>query len=271
EIMDWGGKPCSVFEKAAFIGLLKSKKFDIAVILNPSKEFNLYTAAAGIPHRIGYARKWPFLLTRTIPDEKHLAKRHEVECNLQLVALIGAQTRDITTLSLSVPEITRASLSGEYGIQEKSRIIAVHPFTSDPVKQWPLERFVKLAEALVQDLPVTVAVIGGKEEAARSRECFGPVTGKRIINLTGKTGIRGLAGFLKHCDLLVSGDSGPVHLACCVKTPVIALFRNDLPGKTSQRWGPWGEGNAVIEKNSLGKITVNEVIQKVKEVWFYKT
>jgi heptosyltransferase-2 len=263
EVIEWGAHPRSLRTKWGFIGALRAKHFDIAVMLNPSKEFNIYTFLSGIPYRIGYARKWPFLLTRTIPDEKHLAKMHEVEYNLQIVSVAGAHTRD-ASLFLFVPEVTPDFLRTEYGIGEEGPIIAVHPFTSDPVKQWPLERFVQLAETLVREMPVTVAIIGGKEESVRSREIFGSIAGKRIIDLTGKTGLVGLAGLLKRCSLLISGDSGPVHLACCVKTPVIVLFRNDLPGKTPQRWGPWGRGNAVIERDKLEKITVNEVIENIK-------
>jgi len=70
---------------------------------------------------------------------------------------------------------------------------------------------------------------------------------------------------LKRCALLVSGDSGPVHLAAAVGTPIVALFRNDLPGKTSKRWGPWGKGHTVIEKENLEDISVDEVFEKVKQ------
>jgi hypothetical protein len=51
-----------------------------------------------------------------------------------------------------------------------------------------------------------------------------------------------------------------------VGTPVLALFRNDLSGKTANRWGPWGEDCAVIEKQGLNKITVEEVYNKAKEM-----
>ncbi len=264
EIMEWSGDPRTWREKAAFLGFLREKRFDIAVMLNPSKDFNIFAAAAGIPYRIGYARKWPFLLTRTIPDEKHLAKKHEVEYNLQLVSVAGAQTRD-TALFLPVPEITPAALTQVYGIRREGMLIAIHPFTSDPLKQWPFERFVKLAEVITREMPATVVIIGGREEAERSREFFGPIAGEKITDITGKTGLCELGAVLKHCDLLISGDSGPVHLACCVGTPVVVLFRTDLPGKTAQRWGPWGEGHVVIERDGLGKITVNEVIEKIKD------
>jgi hypothetical protein len=50
-----------------------------------------------------------------------------------------------------------------------------------------------------------------------------------------------------------------------VGTPVIALFRNDLPGKTAKRWGPWGSGNSVIEAEGLDRITVDEVFNRLRE------
>jgi hypothetical protein len=51
-----------------------------------------------------------------------------------------------------------------------------------------------------------------------------------------------------------------------VNTPVLAIFRNDLPGKTAKRWGPWGRNCAVIEKPGLDKISVEEVYNKAKEM-----
>jgi len=81
-----------------------------------------------------------------------------------------------------------------------------------------------------------------------------------------KTTLPELAALLKRGSLVVSGDSGPMHLATAVGTPVIALFRNDLPGKTAKRWGPWGKNHIVIEKSNLNNITVDEVFSKVKEV-----
>jgi ADP-heptose:LPS heptosyltransferase len=64
---------------------------------------------------------------------------------------------------------------------------------------------------------------------------------------------------------LISGDSGPVHLAASVGTNVIALFRNDMQGKGPERWGPWGANNIVIAKKSLLDISVEEVLDKVRE------
>lgn len=235
-------------------GSLKKHKFDLCVVLNPTKEAHWAAFWAGIPVRVGYSRKWGFLLTHKLKDTKCLGDRHEVDCNLELVGLVGAKTLD-KTLKIKVDDNLFKEFIGQ-------RIVAIHPFTSDPVKQWPVERFMELARRITQETKAKVALVGRAE--GRGQFPSGVVTAE-IIDLINKTSLAELAALLKRCSLLVSGDSGPVHLAVAVGTPVVVLFRNDLPGKTSRRWGPWGEGHTVIEKGNLGYISVEEAFGKVKE------
>ena len=263
EVIEWKGLRHSFFEKLRMVSLLKKRNIDIAIILNPSKEFNIITYLSGIPIRVGYARKWDFLLTHTIEDKKHLGKMHEIEYNLELVGLIGAKTEN-KTLSLNVDSEMANNLLKAYNVEDNDLLLALHPWTSDPVKQWPQENFLELAKELIHELKIKVIIIGGKEELAKSERLFKGE--ERLINSTGKTNLRELAALLKRCKLLISGDSGPVHLASTVGIPVLAIFRNDLPGKTAKRWGPWGEGHLVIEKPNLSEITVDEVMAKAKEI-----
>ena len=255
ELVVWENKKHSLKEILRFGKSLKHKKYDVCLILNPSKEFNLISFLAGIPVRVGYDRKWGFLLTKKMKDIKHLGNRHEVDCNLELAGLIGAKTAD-KSLSLKVEEKTFPELAGRNNI-------VIHPFTSDAVKQWPIERFQLLAKRISGELGLGVLIIG-KEESG----CIGKVKfdnlGKNIVNMINKTSLIELAQVIKQCQLFVSCDSGPMHLAASVGVPVIALFRNDLPGKTSKRWGPWGEGHIVIEKSSLEDISVDEVLNQIK-------
>ena len=229
---------------------LHKRKFDLCVILNPTKEAHWNSFLAGIPIRVGYDRKWGFLLTHKLKDTKYIGNRHEVDCNLELVGLVGAKIKD-KSLVIKVKEGIFSELAGQ-------KIIAIHPFTSDSVKQWPLERFRDLAQALMQEPGVKVAIIGASDEKIDFAE--------GVINMINQTSLVELAVFLKRSSLLISGDSGPVHLAAAVGTPVVALFRNDLLGKTAKRWGPWGVGHIVIEKNSLSDISVNEVVEQVKKL-----
>jgi ADP-heptose:LPS heptosyltransferase len=265
EIIEWERKEHSLPEKLGLISALRRKNIDIAIMLHPSKDFNIFTFLCGIPRRVGYARKWGFLLTHKIEDRKYIGNQHEVEYNLELVGLIGAKTED-KSLSLSIANGKTEILLKEFKTENQDSLIAVHPWTSDPIKQWPLINFRQLAQRLINDLEVTVVIIGGKEELTKSTEFFNNLGQNRLINLTGKTSLKEAALVLKKCKLLVSGDSGPVHLASCVGTPVLAIFRNDIPAKSALRWGPRSEGSVVMQKSKLEDITVSEVFNKAREV-----
>lgn len=227
---------------------LRKHKFDLVVILNPTKEAHIASFLAGIPVRLGYDRKWGFLLTKKIKDTKHLGDRHEVECNLELVNSVGAHTQN-KSLSIKVNK----SYYPEFA---ERKIIAIHPFTSDLLKQWTIDRFKELAQRITKELKLEVIIVGLSLTTLN--------TGRGVIDMTNKTTLVELAALLSRCFLLISGDSGPVHLAAAVGTQVIALFRNDLPGKTAQRWGPWGQGHVVIEKSNLEDISVDEVLEIVR-------
>ena len=250
--------------------ILGKRKFDIGVVLNPTKEAHWAVFWAEIPVRVGYDRKWGFLLTHKLKDTKCQGERHEVDYNLELMGLIGAKTID-KRLKIKVDDNLFREFIGQ-------KIVAIHPFTSDPVKQWPLERFKELGQRIKVELGfrvVMVGLIGAKNNeiasAAYGNLAMTEVGCSRndgvddgIVNMVNKTSLVELAALLKRCALLVSGDSGPVHLAASVGTPVVALFRNDLAGKTARRWGPWGEGHVVIERGNLEDISVDEVIETVK-------
>ncbi len=264
EIIEWGRQRHSLSEKLRFIKLLREKSIDMAIMLNPTKDFNIITRFAGIPIRVGYDRKWGFLLTHKMEDKKYLGQRHEIEYNLELVSLIGTGTED-KTLCLSIDDREINDLFRDFNIKDYNNLIALHPWTSDPIKQWPLENFCELAKRLVREQDIKAVIIGGKDELTKGTE-FLKNLDDNLINLTGRTTLRQLAAVLKKCKLLISGDSGPVHLACAVGTKVLAIFRNDIPGKSARRWGPWGRGHIVIEKGKLCDITVAEVFDKAREV-----
>lgn len=234
---------------------LRKRKFDLCVILNPAKEAHVLSFLAGIPRRAGYDRKWGILLTDKIPDKKNLGLKHEVEYNLDVVGLIVGEKKEIASSGLSLPRNDKYDfLAGA---------IAIHPFTSDPVKQWPVERFSELAQRIAKELRVKVVLVGKGESGIASSSARNDANNE-IIDLVNKTSLVELAQILKQCRMLISCDSGPMHLAAAVGTQVLALFRNDLPGKTPKRWGPWGKGHIVIEKPSLTAINVEEILDKLK-------
>ncbi|MCM8796930.1 MAG: glycosyltransferase family 9 protein [Candidatus Omnitrophica bacterium] len=261
-VIVWENRKHSLKEMLRFAVSLRKNKFDACVILNPSKEFNMISFLAGIPLRAGYDRKWGFLLTHKLKDTKYLAQKHEIDYNLDLVGLLGCSTKD-KSLRLEIPAEAGTVLT-KFGIKDGDRPVAIHPWTSDPIKQWPLANFRDLSYRINNELREKVVIVGGKEESNIGVEYFGSL-GNDVLNLTGRTTLLELAAILARCKLLVSGDSGPVHLASCVGAPVIAIFRNYIPGKSARRWGPMGEHSVVIEKQDLNDISTGEVFNRIKE------
>ncbi len=267
EVIVWDSQEKhSLRERILFINLLKKNNFDIAIMLNPSKEFNVFTYLSGIPFRIGYDRKWGFLLTGKIKDTKYLGQKHEVEYNLELMRLAGVSEEKV---EFSLP-LTQQDISAvdkrleEYNIVPQDRILAVHPWTSDSAKQWPQDRFKELIRRLYREFKLKVVLIGGKEEEIEAESFCDEIPS--LINFAGKLSLTQSAALLKRSELLISNDSGPVHLAAAVNTPVLAIFSNRIPAKSSRRWGPWGKANIVIEKPNLADISVEEVMEKVRTV-----
>jgi len=265
-VISWkSGKRHSFLEKVSLIHWIRKNRFDAAVMLNPSKEFNFFSWAGGVPYRAGYDHKAAYLLTHKIKDDKYLGLKHEVEYNLDLVALLGAGTQD-KSLTLKVESGIIDKLLDNYAVPKCGRLIAVHPWASDKRKLWPQESFLALCRLLAQKSGFTTLIIGSLDNQTQSAGVFGGL-GSGVRDLTGKTSLKELAALLKKSALLISADSGPMHLACAVGTPVVALFRNDLPGKTSGRWGPWPkERSRVIERDDLARITPDEVMAAVEEM-----
>ena len=260
KVIVWETTRHSFGQMVRFSNILRQEHIDLCIIFNPSKELNIISFLAGIPVRVGYDRKWGFLLNRKIQDKKHLGQKHEIDYNLELAGLVGVGIAD-KSLSLRIDTGLIRGLLRQAGIEGQRDLIAIHPWTSDSIKQWSVDKFKELATRLENELGNKVIIIGGIEEADKSQKYFSD-----FIDLTGKTTLVELAALLKKCKLLISGDSGPVHLASCVGTPVVAIFRNDIPGKSPVRWGPVSMRSSVVQKPNLQDITVEEVLNKIKIV-----
>lgn len=129
---------------------------------------------------------------------------------------------------------SRSGLGGE-------TVIALNTGASRPVNRWEASRFAALAEVLSERLSAKVLVIGGSEDRAVAEEIFANAASKPLI-LCGQTSLLQTAAILKRCDLLISCDTGPLHLATAVGTRVLGLFGASDP----KRSGPVGPGHRVI-------------------------
>jgi len=245
---------------------LRPFHFDLAIVSNPKKELHAAVWLAGIQWRVGYDRKWGWLLTQRLPDRKALGERHEVEYNLDLVQALGLPA---TIPPWQYPQLVSEQshvreLLEQQGIKPSDPFIAVHPWTSHPYKRWPAERFQALIRQSVDRLGIRVVVVGGPEERPHGQAVV--PTDLPVVNLTGSLTLRQLAALLQRSRLLVSNDSGPVHLAAAVGTSTITLFGTPDAATGPRRWGPWGAGHTVIWKASMEAITVEEVFEALRKV-----
>ncbi|MBZ9578194.1 glycosyltransferase family 9 protein [Patescibacteria group bacterium] len=240
----------SIFTRLRLLRQIRKGKYDLAVVFNPTKRFHILTYLAGIPQRLGYDRKWSFLLTHKMEDKKSLGQKHEVEYNLDLVRSIGADTNEKNTSIAVEKEDTRfvEDLLLKYAIRDKDLVIAIHPHSSNPAKSWPKENFASVADELHSRFAAKVAIIGGTQERDSVIELIS-LTKYPPINLSGKLTLKQLAAFFQRCALVISNDSGPVHIAAACRTPTVVVFGRNIPGVSPERWGPWGEGHIVLHKD----------------------
>jgi ADP-heptose:LPS heptosyltransferase len=249
-----------------FIVSLRKSKYGLVAIFNPSKILNIAVFFAGIPRRIGYDRKWGFLLNKRLSDKKCLCEKHEVEYNLDLAraAGIGAQVTAPDFVITGADERRAEQIAEDNGIRPGERLVAVHAATSNPEKLWPAERFGRLCAMIEKGLKARVVLVGGPGETAISSEVI-RTAGMPLCDFTGKLKLKELGALLKRSLILISCDSGPVHISAAVGTPVVALFGESREGGCSKRWGPYGPGHTVIGRPVVCDITVEDVYEAVKK------
>lgn len=229
---------------------LRKERFDAAIIFNPTRQFHVAAFLAGIPVRIGYRRKWGFLLTRSIPDTKASRTLHESGYNLELASLFGIRTLGAAVLSLPIhpeAEAEAERILGSHGVPPSSRPIALHPWTGNfsetAHRRWPLESFRALALSL-QGCGRPILVIGAPEFIPLMEPWkAGGISW--IRNLVGHVPLKTLPALLRRCALLVSNDSGPVHVAAAVDTATIVVAsKSQAP--VLKRWGPQGPEHRIL-------------------------
>jgi lipopolysaccharide heptosyltransferase II len=230
---------------ARMIEDLRRRRFDGAVI------FTVYTQSAwpaallchlaGIPRRLAHLREKPYgLLTDWVPDpEPNQGIRHEVRRQLDLVAAIGARTDD-ERLSLLVPQEAGASVRALVSeLDLGSRWAVVHPGAAAPSRRYPSELFVEVLRGLAA-AGWTPVLTGSAGEAALVDEIRGRARVPAHA-LAGWLSLPELAALLRLAPVLISNNTGPVHVAAALGTPVVDLYALTNPQHT-----PWGVPNVVL-------------------------
>jgi heptosyltransferase-2 len=207
---------------------IRKARFDLVV--SPHRSFRSAVIArfSGAPSRLGFRSGWGrWAFNLGVPWPRGEAKPYRRE--LRLLEGLGAtvpSTGPSLTAGEKAREEVRRLLRGE-GIAEGETLVGLVPGTVWPTKKWPVDHFVELAGRMSALPGVRVLILGGPDERAEG-ELFTGIEG--VVNLAGRTTLAQLPALLEACDIVVAGDTGPLHAAMALGVPVVALF-----GPTDER------------------------------------
>jgi heptosyltransferase II len=237
-------------ENKNLIGKLKAGEYDLAVLLTNSFSSAWWFYQAHIPYRLGYESHFrSFLLNIKIPFSKEKNLQHQVITYKQLLSPLGISISSTKpTLYIDKDEKKEAlTLLQQRGYVKGHKLIAIHPgATYGSAKCWLPERFEEVAKRLLNEKNTFLVFLGDYSSANLIKNiCLN--LNDHAINLAGATTIRQLAALIGECHLLLTNDSGPMHIAAALDIPVVALFGSTDPIKT----GPFGQEEGIIGKKVL--------------------
>jgi heptosyltransferase-2 len=227
---------------------LKERNFDLAVILPRSFRSAFHIYLARIPIRIGYQDEGrSIFLTHGIRRTNEILHVHRIHYYQKLIEPLG-KIESFPPPQIFLREEDRRWADralNDLGILKGEPLIGMNPgATYGLAKCWYPDRFGELGKRLSDKWQARILLFGKEEEGPIVHEIQSH-TGTKGIDLTGKTGLLQLAALLERCHLLVTNDTGTMHVATAVETPVVAIFGSTPPLTT----GPWGEGHVVVKKD----------------------
>jgi ADP-heptose:LPS heptosyltransferase len=235
----WSRLPLDPAREMEAIAQLSAGRYDAAVIFTSFRQSPLPAAylcyLAGIPLRLAASIDGPgsLLTTRHRHPERMM---HEVERGLDLVAAVGMRTSD-DQLVLRVPDSAREEIVGLLGNQRP--LIVVHPGCSMPARTYPWEQYVEVVEILVRNLGARVVLTGADAERPLVDTILAhvkPWNRAQVTSAAGSLAFSAFCALIEAADVVVTNNTGPMHMAAALATPVVALFALTNP---PEQWGPW--------------------------------
>ncbi|MFH2012912.1 MAG: glycosyltransferase family 9 protein [Pseudomonadota bacterium] len=256
----------------SFVKELRRTKYDLVIDFQGLLKSGILTLLSGGKRRLGYDKtrelSYLFLNERIPPYDPDL---HAVERYLNLTKYLGAEVKEPEFL---IPfderdvEYVKGFLS-DNGVDGTKKIIAVNPASGWETKLWDLEKFSLLCDRIIDECHAVIVFTGGKDDLGM----IDTLTSKMrntALNTAGRMNLKQLACLLSMAALMITTDTGPMHVASAMKTPVVAIFGPTAPWRT----GPYGKGHTIIKsgvecspcfkkkcdtKKCMAEITVDEV------------
>jgi heptosyltransferase-1 len=261
-----------------FSKLLRAHHFNLALDLQGLFKSAAITALSGTDKKLGYCNMRELSQWVSTPICGANSQGHIVERYLDVARFLGCSVIEaVFPITITNAEAQSACrILSSYELELPANYAVLAPGTNWPSKCWPPEKFAQLA-AMLAAKGIRSVIIGGAGDEALAVEIKNRCSS--AVNLTGKTKLKELAYVIKNARFFVGGDTGPMHLAVAVQTPVIALFGPTDP----LRNGPYGNGHTVLTiqdnckgcwkrqcpkgKTCLDGIKVSQVTTAAQQFW----
>lgn len=218
---------------------LRERNYDMAVTTNFSLRSAVMAWVSGAKYRLGFdAQHASLFLTHSMPAKRDFI-RHEVHNQLDVVKPLGI-TDASTVLEYAIHEKERQAVEKEIAVNQSRPLVLVCPAGSYARKSWTISGYAALLQALAVN--ADCCLIGGRAEQSFLEEINKQAGGVARV-FGGTFSLDQLPALIDRADLLITVDTGPLHIAQAVGTPVVALF-----GPSDSRvWGPRGKQDVVLQ------------------------
>jgi ADP-heptose:LPS heptosyltransferase len=198
---------------------LRDRGIDMAIQMYGGGRYsNPFLKELGASLTVGTATRDAVRLDRTLAYGAHVNRRLEL---LQVVALVGAQPR-LMQRELEATHEDRASAEEVLPATRGECIVVLHPGASDPRRRWPPDRFARVADALARR--GAMIVISATAEERHLADAIVASMTRRAVNLAGILSLRALCGLLEQSAMILSNDTGPLHMALSLGKPGVGIF-----------------------------------------------
>lgn len=241
------GRTQSLAEMRDFIRALRDTRYDLIIDFQALLKSSVLIALARGRRKVGFGpglehqeHSYVFLNERIPAVAMEI---HALDRGLMLLEAIGIPRGKIT-YDLPVGEKENRAVDAlleRCGIDAARPLVAVNPVAKWETKLWPPAGFARLADQLIDRCGVQVVFTGSARDHATIADILLRMQ-LPAVNLAGKTSLKTLAALYQRCRLLISTDTGPMHLGCAAGIPVVALFGPTAPWRT----GPYGKAHQVI-------------------------
>jgi len=221
---------------------LRRRDFHLVANMSPSMRTSIFSLLINGRQNVIYRRD------KTPAKGERAA--HAVENCWATFAPLGIRydkRRLLPQFFISDPENDAVSkLLSSRGISGKDLLIGINAGASRPVNRWETDSFTRLSDRLIRELGAKVIIVGGPHDLDLANMIEDRME-EAPMNMAGKLSLRESAALFERCDVFVTGDTGPMHIAAAVGTAVVALFGAADPDRT----GPVGDRHIVIQKTNL--------------------